>query len=343
MSLDIINSNDVPIGRLEVALNLRLKLPVPDFEHFDVLSGVQEIPAGTEMIFCSDFVYDGEEVCLEEVRYLLSLLPSHHGEQPPSFESQDPADRACERLLDLVPADPRQPYDIRQVLSEIVDHGEFMELHQGWAANIVCALARVDGHSVGFVGNQPTVKAGVLDIDASQKAARFVSTCDAFNIPLVTLVDVPGFLPGIEQEHGGIIRHGAKLLYAYCQATVPRIQLVLRKAYGGAYIVMDSSSIGADVSLAWPTNEIAVMGAAAAAAVIHRHELAAAPDPAGLKELLATEYANELMHPYHAAEKGYIDQLIDPRDTRRVIAEVLRMLRTKHREPATRRHGNPPN
>jgi acetyl-CoA carboxylase carboxyltransferase component len=288
------------------------------------------------------FLYDDEESCLEEVRYLVSLLPANNTELPPHHEPQDDPDRSCDALLDLVPADPRTPYDIRTVIEAVTDDGEFMEVHENWARNVVCALARLDGHVVGIVGNQPVVSAGVLDIGAAEKAARFVRTCDAFNIPLVTLVDVPGFLPGVVQEQGGVIRHGAKLLYAYCDATVPRVQLILRKAYGGAYIVMDSPSIGADVSFAWPTNEIAVMGAEGATNVIHRDELARASDPEALRDRLAAEYRAELAHPYYAAERGLVDEVIDPRETRTALIGALAMLRAKTSSPPSRKHGNPP-
>jgi acetyl-CoA carboxylase carboxyltransferase component len=206
----------------------------------------------------------------------------------------------------------------------------------------VCALARIGGRTAGVVANQPLVRAGVLDIHSSEKAARFIQFCDAFNIPLVTLVDVPGFLPGVDQEHRGIIRHGAKLLYAYCDATVPRVQVILRKAYGGAYIVMDSRSIGADLSFAWPTNEIAVMGAEAAIGVIHRKDLAAASQPDELAARLLAEYKEQLMHPYYAAERGLVDDVIDPQDTRAVISRALEMLSEKRPEMAPRKHGNPP-
>jgi acetyl-CoA carboxylase carboxyltransferase component len=207
---------------------------------------------------------------------------------------------------------------------------------------VLCALARLDGHVVGLIANQPQSLAGVLDIGASEKAARFVQFCDSFNIPLVTLVDVPGFLPGVDQEHGGIIRHGAKLLYAYCNATVPRISLILRKAYGGAYIVMDSQSIGADLTLAWPTNEIAVMGAEGAANVIFRREIAASDDPETVRAQKIKEYRTELMHPYYAAERGLVDDVIDPAETRAVLASALAMLRTKHADLPARKHGNQP-
>jgi len=288
------------------------------------------------------FVYDDEPSCLEEVRYLLSLLPQNNRELPPVDAGDDPDDRVCEALLDLVPEDPSRPYDIRKVIEEITDHGEHFEVQAGWAGSVVCTLARLGGQVVGIVGNQPQVQAGVLDIHSSEKAARFVQTCDAFNIPLVTLLDVPGFLPGVDQEHGGIIRHGAKLLYAYCNATVPRIQLILRKAYGGAYIVMDSRSIGSDLSFAWPTNEIAVMGAEGAANVVFRREIAAADDPEAERARLIASYKDELMHPYYAAERGLVDDVIDPRDTRRLLITSLRMLRAKHAEVPARKHGNPP-
>jgi acetyl-CoA carboxylase carboxyltransferase component len=288
------------------------------------------------------FVYDDERTCLADVRHLVSLLPSNNQEVPPTAPTTDPADRGCEALLDLVPADPTRPYDMRLVVEEIVDDGEYLELHEHWAQNIVCALARIDGRVVGIVANQPMVLAGVLDIDASEKAARFVQTCDAFNIPLVTLVDVPGFLPGTEQEHRGAIRHGAKLLYAYCAATVPRLQVILRKAYGGSYIVMDSLSIGADLSFAWPINEIAVMGAEAAANVIFRKVIAASDDPERTRAEKIAEYRDQLMHPYYAAERGLVDDVIDPRETRALLAGALRSLQAKQASLAYRKHGNPP-
>ncbi|MGI8665211.1 MAG: acyl-CoA carboxylase subunit beta [Jatrophihabitans sp.] len=288
------------------------------------------------------FVYEDEATCFQEVRYLLTLLPSNSGEAPPSYTSVDRPERSCERLLDIVPADPVKPYEMRDVVTELVDSGEFMEFQDTWAENVVCALARIEGRTVGIVGNQPMMRAGVLDIDASDKAARFVRTCDAFNIPLVTLVDVPGFLPGLDQEQGGIIRHGAKLLYAYCEATVPRIQIILRKAYGGAYIVMDSRSIGSDASFAWPSNEIAVMGAQSAVSVVHGRRIAASADPPALRAKLIEEYRSEMMHPYYAAERGLVDDIIDPADTRLVVARTLRLLRGKRVEPVARKHGNQP-
>jgi len=288
------------------------------------------------------FICEDEADCLEQVRNLLSLLPSNNRELPPVLETTDAADRRCEALLDLVPVEPNRSYDMRAVIEQIVDDGETTEVHATWATNVVCMLARLDGRVVGIVANQPASLAGALDIHASEKAAGFVQTCDAFNIPLITLVDVPGFLPGSDQEHGGIIRHGAKLLYAYCTATVPRIQVIVRKAYGGAYIVMDSRSIGADLSFAWPTNEIAVMGAEGAANVIFRREIAASEDPAGVRGRRIEEYRRELMHPYYAAERGLVDDVIDPATTREVLARSLSMLESKHLVLPARKHGNLP-
>ncbi|MEV5437270.1 acyl-CoA carboxylase subunit beta [Streptomyces sp. NPDC052682] len=288
------------------------------------------------------FVYDNEECCLKDVRHLLSYLPSNNREMPPGAPTCDPSDRRTESLVDLVPADPNQAYDMAKVIEEIADHGDFFEVHERWAPNVICALTRLGGEVVGIVANQPQRMAGVLDIEASEKAARFVQMCDAFNIPLVTLVDVPGFLPGVDQEHGGVIRHGAKLLYAYCNATVPRVQLILRKAYGGAYIVMDSRSIGTDVSLAWPINEIAVMGAEGAAGVVFRRQIAQADDPEAMRAHLVKEYKEELMHPYYAAERGLVDDVIDPAETRSALIRTLAMLRSKHAALPSRKHGNQP-
>ena len=290
----------------------------------------------------ASFVYDDEESCLADVRYLLSLLPSSNREMPPRLDSADPPDRATERLLDIVPGEPGRPYDMQDVIAEIVDEGEFIEVHAGWATNVLCALARLGGHVTGIVANQPKSLAGTLDIHASEKAARFVQTCDAFNIPLVSLVDAPGFLPGVGQEHDGIIRHGAKLVYAYCNATVPRIQLILRKAYGGAYIVMDSRSVGADLSYAWPMNEIAVMGAEAAANIIFRRDIDGAEQPDQMRAQKIKEYRSALINPYYAAERGLVDDVIDPRNTRAVLAGALEMLRSKHVDLPSRKHGNPP-
>ncbi|MFD5286141.1 acyl-CoA carboxylase subunit beta [Streptomyces rubrogriseus] len=302
--------------------------------------GGADVHAGTSGV--AHFAYDDEEQCLEDVRHLLSYLPANNRELPPAEVPDDPADRRTEALLTLVPADPNRAYDMRRVIEEIADHGEYFEVHERWAPNIICALTRLGGQVVGIVANQPQSMAGVLDIESSEKAARFVQTCDSFNIPLVSLVDVPGFLPGVDQEHNGVIRHGAKLLYAYCNATVPRISLVLRKAYGGAYIVMDSRSIGADIALAWPTNEVAVMGAEGAANVVFRREIAASDDPEGVRRARIDEYRDQLMHPYYAAERGLVDDVVDPAETRSVLIGALRMLRDKHAPLPTRKHGNQP-
>ncbi|MFD4978323.1 acyl-CoA carboxylase subunit beta [Streptomyces sp. NPDC058382] len=302
--------------------------------------GGADVHAGVSGV--AHFVHDDEETCLAEVRYLISMLPSNNREVAPVVQADDPADRRNDVLLDLVPSDGNRPYDMRRVLEEIVDHGDLLEIHESWARNIICTLARIGGRVVGILANQPQFLAGVLDIEASEKAARFVQLCDAFNIPLLTMVDVPGFLPGVSQEHGGIIRHGAKLLYAYCNATVPRISLILRKAYGGAYIVMDSQAIGADLTYAWPTNEIAVMGAEGAANVIFRREIAASDSPETVRAEKIAAYRSELMHPYYAAERGLVDDVIDPAETRAVLSAALAMLSTKHADLPSRKHGNPP-
>ncbi len=290
----------------------------------------------------SHFVFDDEQTCLEQVRYLLSFLPSNNLEDAPYFEPEDDPQRRCDGILDLIPDAPNKPYDMKKVIAEVVDDGEFFEVNALWAMNIVCGFARVDGHVVGIVGNQPQVLAGCLDIDASEKAARFVRTCDAFNIPLVTFVDVPGFLPGTNQEYDGIIRHGAKLLYAYCEATVPRVQIITRKGYGGAFVVMNSKSIGADLAFAWPSAEIAVMDANGAANIIFRREIDAADDPVAKKAELVEQYSERFANPYNAGERGYVDDVIDPRDTRRVLVESLEMLRSKKEQLPQRKHGNVP-
>jgi acetyl-CoA carboxylase carboxyltransferase component len=290
----------------------------------------------------ASFVYEDERQCLEEVRYLLTFLPSNNLEDPPYVAPEDDSERSCPGLIDLIPDSPNKPYDMKKVIADVVDDGDFMEVFQFWAGNIVTGFARIDGHVVGIVGNQPQVLAGTLDIDASEKGARFVRTCDAFNIPLVTFVDVPGFLPGTDQEYGGIIRHGAKLLYAYCEASVPRIQIITRKAYGGAYVVMNSKSIGADLAFAWPSAEIAVMGPQGAVNIIFRKELEAADEPEARRAELVEEYTERFANPYVAAERGYVDDVIDPTDTRAVLCRSLAMLRTKQEKLPQRKHGNVP-
>jgi len=288
------------------------------------------------------FVSDSEEEVLDEVKYLLSFLPSNNLEQTPIIETGDDPDRLCPELDEILPDSPNVPYDMKKVIGAVVDDGDYMEYHSAWGKSITCGYARVDGRAVGIVGNQPMMLAGVLDIESAEKAARFVRTCDAFNIPLLTFVDVPGFLPGVDQEYGGIIRHGAKLLYAYCEATVPRIQIITRKAYGGAYVVMDSKSVGSDLAFAWPTAELAVMGSQGAVEIIHRRELADAADPEGRRAELIDDYTERLANPYIAAERGYVDDVIEPSETRRKIVAGLRLLETKREEMPKRKHGNVP-
>lgn len=288
------------------------------------------------------FVCNDELSCLQDVRYLLSFLPQNNLGQAPTAESTDDPSRRCELLRSILPKSANQPYDMKKVVGEVVDNGEFFEYFPHWAKSIVCGFARLNGESVGIVGNQPMVLAGILDIESSEKAARFVRTCDAFNIPLVTFVDVPGFLPGVDQEYGGIIRHGAKLLYAFCEATVPRIQVITRKAYGGAYVVMNSKSIGADLAYAWPTAELAVMGPQGAVEIVYRRELQQAADPTARRAELVAEYTEKYANPYAAAERGYVDDVIDPAETRIKLISGLSMLKTKRQELPRRKHGNMP-
>ena len=284
---------------------------------------------------------DGRQA-LEEVRYLLSFLPQNNMEAPPFFTPTDRPDRMEEALTTIVPDSPNQPYDMIELIEAVVDDGEYYEVHQHFAPNISVGLARLDGYTVGLVGNNPAALAGTLDIDASVKAARFVRFCDAFNIPIISFVDVPGFLPGVDQEHGGIIRHGAKLLYAYCEATVPRITVITRKAYGGAYVVMNSRAVGADIAFAWPMAEIAVMGAQGAVNIIHRRELADSDDADGRRDELIADYEHRFSNPYVAAERGLIDEVIEPRETRPRLIQALEMLRTKRSNLPPKKHGNIP-
>jgi acetyl-CoA carboxylase carboxyltransferase component len=288
------------------------------------------------------FVADDEKSCLDEVRFLLSFLPANNLEEPPAEDCTDDPNRDCPELRDILPDSPNLPYDMTDVVRTCIDDGEFFEYFPHFAKSIICGFGRIDGRPVGVVGNQPKVLAGVLDIESAEKAARFVRTCDAFNIPLITFVDVPGFLPGVDQEYGGIIRHGAKLLYAYCEATVPRISVITRKAYGGAYVVMDSKSIGSDLAFAWPTAELAVMGPQGAVEIVYRRELQQAGDPATRRSELVADYTEKYANPYAAAERGYIDDVIDPADTRRKLVAGLRMLSTKREELPRRKHGNVP-
>jgi acetyl-CoA carboxylase carboxyltransferase component len=283
-----------------------------------------------------------EATALDEVRRILSHLPENNLSLAPTTESPDPIDRFDESLDLIVPDDPRQPYDMHDVISRIVDDGTFLELQPGWAQNILIGFARLAGRSVGIVAQQPAILAGALDIDASVKAARFVRTCDCFNVPLVTFVDVPGFLPGVGQEHGGIIRHGAKLLFAYCEATVPKVTVITRKAYGGAYDVMSSKHIRGDMNFAWPTAEIAVMGAEGAVNVIFKDEIANAADPGDERRRLVERYESEFLNPYVAAARGYVDEVIKPSETRPRLIRSLEMLAGKKDQNPRKKHGNIP-
>jgi len=287
------------------------------------------------------FVAADESDSLDIARSLLGYLPSNNLDDPPVYDPASDPDELLPALDVIVPDAATAPYDMHEVISRVVDD-EFLEVHALFAPNILCGFARIDGRSVGIVANQPIHLAGCLDIDASEKAARFVRTCDAFNIPVLTFVDVPGFLPGTGQEWGGIIRRGAKLLYAYAEATVPKVTVITRKAYGGAYDVMGSKHLGADVNLAWPTAEIAVMGASGAVNILFRKELAAAEDPDERREELVDDYTGHFTTPYIAAERGYVDAVIAPRETRREVIKSLRLLRTKRETRPQRKHGNIP-
>ena len=288
------------------------------------------------------FVVPDDRSAMEEIRYLLSFLPQNNMEVAPFFTPLDRPDRMDELLTTIIPDSPNQPYDMVEVVQSIADDGEFYEVHEHFAPNLIVGFARLDGYTVGIVGNQPAALAGTLDIDASSKGARFVRFCDAFNIPLVTLVDVPGFLPGVGQEHLGIIRHGAKLLYAFSEATVPRVTVITRKAYGGAFLVMNARAIGADIAFAWPTAEIAVMGAKGAVNIIHRRELREADDVEAESLRLIEDYEDRFNNPYVAAARGYIDDVIEARETRPRLIRALEMLRNKREATPPRKHGNIP-
>jgi propionyl-CoA carboxylase beta chain len=290
----------------------------------------------------ADFAVENEAECIQTIQSLLSYIPQNNHEDPPFVATQDPSDRMAPELRTLVPDNPNKPYDIKELIQLIVDDGVFFEVAPRYARNMIVGFCRFAGRSVGIVANQPAYLAGVLDIDASKKAARFVRFCDAFNIPLVTLVDVPGFLPGTKQEHGGIIKHGAKLLYAFCEATVPRITVVTRKAYGGAYVVMNSKHIRADVNLAYPTAEIAVMGPDGAVSIVFRQDLIDTEDPESRRRELSEEYRETFASPYKAAELGYIDAVIQPEETRPRIISALEMLATKRDSNPPKKHGNIP-
>jgi acetyl-CoA/propionyl-CoA carboxylase carboxyl transferase subunit len=288
------------------------------------------------------FACESEEAALDRIRRLLSYLPQNNVEDPPRVDPWDDPERADESLNEVVPDQPRKPYDMHDVVDGVLDEGSFFEVHENFAKNIVVGFARLDGRAVGVVANQPRVNAGTLDIEASEKGARFVRTCDAFNVPIVTLVDVPGFLPGTDQEHNGIIRHGAKLLYAYSEATVPLLTVITRKAYGGAYDVMASKHVGADVNYAWPTAEIAVMGPQGAVNILYSEELDAADDTEKRRQELIDEYREEFANPYTAADRGFIDDVIEPTETRARLIDDLEMLKSKRKSLPDKKHGNIP-
>jgi len=283
-----------------------------------------------------------ETECIEAVKKLLSFLPDNNLSDVPQYDCNDDLNRITAELADILPEDANKPYDMLDIITRVVDNGDFFEVHKYFAQNIIVGFARINGRTVGIVANQPKVKAGSLDVDSSDKAARFVRFCDAFNIPIVSFTDVPAFLPGVGQEHSGIIRHGAKLLYAFAEATVPKVNVIVRKAYGGAYIAMNSKTLGADMVFAWPTAEIAVMGAEGAANIIYRKEIAEADDPIKTRQEKIEEYRSKFSNPYVAAARGFVDDVIDPADTRQRIASTLEMLRSKRESRPAKKHGNIP-
>ncbi len=290
----------------------------------------------------SHFAADNEEHCLHAIRQLLSYVPQNNLSDPPYRKPQDDPLRMDEELDSIVPENPNRPYDMKDIIKRVVDDGEFFEMQEHFAQNILIGYARLNGRSVGIVGQQPAVLAGVLDVNSSMKAARFIRFCDAFNIPLLTFEDVPGFLPGVSQEHGGIIRHGAKLLYAYCEATVPKITVITRKAYGGAYDVMNSKHVRGDIVYAWPSAEIAVMGPDGAVNIVFRHELEQSSNPDETKRQLVEDYRRTFANPYIAASYGYIDDVIEPRETRPKLISALEMLQNKRDNNPPKKHGNIP-
>ena len=306
---------------------------------FETLGGAMTHNAASGV---AHFALDSEEQTLLTVRRLFSFLPSNNIDDPPRLPPSDPADRMDDILNTIIPDQPNRSYDMHEVIRHIMDHGDFLEVHEHFARNILVGFARLGGRPVGVVAQQPMVLAGVLDIDSADKAARFVRFCDCFNIPLITLVDVPGFLPGVAQEHGGIIRHGAKLLYAYCEATVPKLTVITRKAYGGAYDVMSSKHVRGDVNLAWPTAEIAVMGVDGAVSIIFKEQIDTAADPAATRAQLAADYQAKFANPYIAAARGYIDDVIEPRTTRPRLISALEMLANKRDTNPPKKHGNIP-
>lgn len=306
---------------------------------FDELGGAQThaSKSGVAAMACAT-----EEECFAQVKNLLGLLPANNLEMAPAYDCEDDLNRLSEKLTTLVPEDGNKSYDIRDIITEVVDNGEFYEIFKAFAPNIVTGFARMNGATVGIIANQPKVMAGSLDCNSSDKGARFVRFCDSFNIPIITFTDVPGYLPGVEQEHNGIIRHGAKLLYAFSEATVPKINVIVRKAYGGAYIAMNSKHLGADMVFAWPTAEIAVMGPAGAANIIFRKDIANAADPITARQEKIDEYVEKFANPYVAAARGYVDDVIEPDSTRPRLISALEMLMSKRETRPSKKHGNIP-
>jgi propionyl-CoA carboxylase beta chain len=288
------------------------------------------------------FVAENDNQCLEMVRYLLSFLPQNNMEEPPFTDTGDDPNRMDEELLKIIPDDPNKTYDMKQVITRVMDNNQLMEVHENFAPNLIVGFARLGGHSVGIVAQQPSVYAGVIDVDASDKGARFVRLCDCFNIPIITFVDVPGYMPGTEQEYKGIIRHGAKFLYAYAEATVPKISIITRKAYGGAFVVMSSKSLRGDINYAWPTAEIAVMGPDGAVNIVFKDVIDKATNPNEERQKLVADYKDKFANPYIAASKGYLDDVIDPRTTRTKVIKALEMLRNKSDTNPPKKHGNIP-
>jgi acetyl-CoA carboxylase carboxyltransferase component len=286
------------------------------------------------------FVAKDEIDCMDKIKTLLSYIPQNNREEPPRFDSNDDLNRIDQNIINILPDNPYHPYDIKEIIKSIVDDGNFFEIHELFAENIVVGFSRLAGNSVGIIANQPSFLAGALDIHSSVKAARFIRFCDSFNIPIITLVDTPGYLPGSDQEHNGIIRHGSKLLYAYCEATVPKITCIVGKAYGGAYIAMGSKNLGTDINYAWPTAEIAVLGPEAAITIMHRKSLKNSPDAIEIKKNLAKDYRNKFANPYIAAERGTIDLVIDPMETRPMIINALNALSNKKEHRPWKKHGN---
>lgn len=327
------------IGQMYITGPEVIKAVTGEEVSFEDLGGAQVHASRSGM---AHFTPSDEDTCFADVRRLLSFLPSNNTEDPPRRHCADSPDRTEEALATVIPDDPSKPYDMLELIALIVDDGDFMGVHEAFAPNIIVGFARLAGGPVGIVAQQPAYLAGVLDIDASDKAARFVRFCDAFNVPLVTFVDVPGYMPGTQQEHGGLIRHGAKLIYAYVEATVPKVSVITRKAYGGAYIVMSSKGLRGDVNLAWPGAEIAVMGPDGAVNIIHRREIAEADDPEARRQELIQEYVDKLATPYVAAERGFLDDVIDPVETRPQIIRALKMLENKTDSLPPKKHGNIP-